>query len=276
VYDATSRVYSVGMVVCKSNMAELADNIKFAIENDVGLNLSPVVIYPVTEQLNVFSDFSKQTKGWRRAIAKAKDLVITAKLRERPAIARVDPEGMLGEIERIFIAAKDDYSDTMPIVCEIDDSHHSLGRMRRPTIIAYIAGEAHAYVQLAPGMREGVLRVPRKYLNGEKTVRLDFVHDVMEPASNLSSGSFKIEKSSYLNVNYRIPEFAEVHRPRNINWASYGDTTPDGHHIINPVEIFEIYRELYSKEFATTAIATAGYQRRSLGLMKQLVRYVRR
>ncbi|UVO39205.1 radical SAM protein [Bradyrhizobium arachidis] len=274
-YDSPRRVYSVGMIVCKSNMPELADNIKFAIEHDIGLNLSPVVIYPVTEQLNVFSDFSKQTKGWQRAIIKAMDLVIAAKQRGVPAVARVDPEGMLVELERLLAAARDDYSATTTVVCEIEDPYDSLGKMRRPTLIAYINGEAKAYAELFPGAREALLRVPRKYLQDEKMVRLDFVHDVMEPASNLSSGSFKVQNGTLLNVSYRLPPFTPGQRPRNINWANYGDATPDGHHIKDPLEIFEIYRKLYAPEFSETAISTAGYQRRSIGLMKQLSRYVR-
>ncbi|WLA85830.1 radical SAM/SPASM domain-containing protein [Bradyrhizobium elkanii] len=276
-YDAPTRIFSVGMVVCKSNMAELADNVRFAIENDVGLNLSPVVIYPVVEQLNVFSDFSRQTKGWRRAIVRAKELVAAAKSRKRLAMARVDPEGMLEEIERIFTSAKADYSDTISITCEIDDPYHSVQNMRRPAIVAYTGGKARAYVELEQGSSEGLLRLPRRYLHDERMVRLDFLHDVMEPGSNISSGSFRIERKTSLNVNYRVPKFATVKRPpRNISWANYGDSTPDGHHITDPVEIFEIYRELYWREVENVAIATAGYQRRSVGLMKQLVRYVRR
>lgn len=274
-YDAPSRIYSVGMIVCKSNMSELADNIDFAIQHDVGLNLSPVVIYPVTEQLNVFSDFSRQTKGWQRAINNAKELVRAAKLRGRPAVTRVDPEGMLVEIERLLNAAKEDYSDTVTIVCEIEDAYGSLVKMRRPALIAYTAGEPRAYVELAAGMREGLLRVPRKYLRDEKVVRLDFVHDVMEPASNISSGSFKTEDGVTLTVNYLLPKFSGVQRPRNINWANYGDSTTDGHHITDPVQIFEIYRSLYAPEFTETAVATAGYERRAISLMKQLARYVR-
>jgi MoaA/NifB/PqqE/SkfB family radical SAM enzyme len=274
-YDAPTRIYSVGMIICKSNMSELAENIAFAIEHDIGLNLSPVVIYPVTEQLNVFSDFSKQTKGWQPAITKAKDLVVAAKLRHRPAVTRVDPEGMLAEIERLLSIAREDHLDTVEILCEIEDPHASLCKMRRPTLIAYAQGQPRAYVELVAGMREGRLRVPRRYLQGEKTIRLDFVHDAMEPASNLSSGSFRLESDASLNVSYRIPKFTPGQRPRNINWANYGDATPDGHHITDPVEIFEIYRRLYAPEFDETAVATAGYQRRSIGLIKQLARYVR-
>ncbi|MGY8635725.1 SPASM domain-containing protein [Bradyrhizobium sp. 14AA] len=275
-YDAPTRIYSVGMIVCKSNMAELADNVGFAIEHDIGLNLSPVVIYPVTEQLNVFSDFSEQTRGWQRAITKAKKLVVAAKARGRPAMGRVDPEGMLVEIERLLNAARDDYSDTITIECEIEDPHASLRKMQRPTLIAYTGGEARAYAELVAGATEAVLRVPRKYLRDEKSVRLDFIHDVMEPASNLSSGSFRLEQDASLSMHYRIPEFIPGHRPRNINWASYGESTPDGHHVTDPIEIFEIYRKLYAAEVSETAVATAGYQHRSISLMKQLARYVRR
>ena len=246
-YDAPSRIFSVGMVVCKSNMLELADNVQFAIENDVGLNLSPVVIYPVIEQLNVFSDFARETKGWRKAVAEARKLVASAKLRKEPAIERVDPEGMLIEIERLIDTAEDDHSETVSIFCEISDPHDALRKMRRPTIIAYVRGEARAYLPLVPDMRDGQLRLPSKFLRGGQTVRLDFVHDAMEPGSSVSTDTFKIEKSP-LFVNYLVSKFAEARRPRNIEWSNYGDATPDGHHITDPVQIYEIYRDLYADE----------------------------
>lgn len=275
-HDAPTRIYSVGMIVCKSNMAELADNVGFAIEHDIGLNLSPVVIYPVTEQLNVFSDFAGQTAGWQDAITKARDLVVAAKLRGRPAMSRVDPEGMLVEIGNLLDIAREDYSDTVIIVCEINDPHSSLRKMRRPTLIAYTGVQARAYVELVPGMREGLLRVPRRHLHDGRGVRLDLVHDAMEPASNLGSRSFVIEKDASLNVSYRIPEFSAGQRPRNINWANYGDSTPDGHYITDPREIYKIYRRMYAPELAETAVVTSGNQRRSIGLMKQLARYFHR
>jgi hypothetical protein len=256
-------------------MVELADNIEFAIENDIGLNLSPVVIYPVTEQLNVFSDFANQTKGWKLAITKAKELVASAKLRQRPAIARVDPEGMLLEIESLFEAASVDYFDTTTVVCEIDDRHGSLKKMSRPGIIAHIRGVARAYAMLTSGMNEAVLQLPRNCLRDKKIVRFDFVHDAMEPGSSLVSGSFKVDEKLGLHLNYRVPEFNEVKRPRNINWANYGDSTPDGHHVIHPVEIFEIYRKLYEHELKSGEVFAAGDRRRLVGAIKQFARYVR-
>src|SRR5262249_31580906 len=146
----------------------------------------------------------------------------------------------------------------------------SVRMMRRPAIIAYAKGEARAYVELVAGMGEARLRIPRRYLHGEKTVQLDFVYDAMEPAGNLNSGSFKIEEDSSLTVNYRVPEFSGVHRPRNINWANYGDSTPDGHHIINPAEIFQIYYRLYTSRLEHAVVATARNERGLIGLRGRL------
>ncbi|NJN93634.1 MAG: hypothetical protein HC875_05830, partial [Anaerolineales bacterium] len=64
-------IYRSVMIICKSNMRELADNLQKAIDYDIGLNLSPVVVYPVLEQLNVFEDFAVETQGWQDALDQA-------------------------------------------------------------------------------------------------------------------------------------------------------------------------------------------------------------
>jgi MoaA/NifB/PqqE/SkfB family radical SAM enzyme len=257
-YNAPRRVFSVGMIVCKSNMVELASNIEFAIEHDIGLNLSPVVIYPVTEQLNVFSDFDLETQGWLEAVAKAKAMVANAKTHRRRAISRVDPEGMLDEIGRLIEAARLDCSDVVPVDCQIFDPHGSLARMRRPAVIAYGGSGPLAYLRLEPGMREGELRLPRRLLGAGAEVRLDVVHDVMEPDGFLITEVGPIRDRARL-VQLRLPEFTAVARPRNIKWAHYGDSTPDGHHVQDPREIHWVYRQLYKHEVRAGARISFGH-----------------
>ena len=63
-YDAPQRVMSVGMIICKSNFLELATNLRYAIQHDIGVNLSPVLVYPVTERLDIYQNFAEQTRGW--------------------------------------------------------------------------------------------------------------------------------------------------------------------------------------------------------------------
>jgi radical SAM protein with 4Fe4S-binding SPASM domain len=108
-YDAPDRVFSIGMIVCKSNFRELPENLRFSIERDMGLNLSPVVIYPVTEQLNVFENYQLQTQGWQEALDHARSIMQQAVAEKRPAVRRVDATGMLAELQSILDCARQRY-----------------------------------------------------------------------------------------------------------------------------------------------------------------------
>ena len=131
-YDKPHRIFSVGMIICKSNMAELSQNLRYAIEHDIGINLSPVLVYPVTEQLNVFADFAAQTAGWEAEIERAAALVEEAKTQERRAVERIDPTGMVAELKMICQHARAEYADTVELSCEVSDPYRSIARMRRP------------------------------------------------------------------------------------------------------------------------------------------------
>lgn len=246
-HDAPAFVCSVGMIVCKSNFAELADNLTFAITHDIGLNLSPVLLYPVTEQLNVFENFDEETIGWEAALTSARAIASVAKLMQKSAASRVDTEGMVGELSRIYEAAKADRADQLEVECEIIDRYGSLARMRRPVLIVSTGASARAYVRLR---REGgphLLRIPRRYLDRENTVRIEVVHDVMEPEGCLISQTGSLREDNFA-LRIHVPEFAGSPRPRNVKWANYGDATPDGLHVVDPKQIHAAYHALYASE----------------------------
>jgi len=210
------------MIVCKSNICELADNLQFAIDHDVGLNLSPVVLYPVTEQLNCFSEFESETLGWEEAIERAFAIALQAKAGRKVAVARVDPSGMIAELRRILEEARSDYGTVAPLVCEIRDPYDSIRRMRRPAIIAYdIQDVPRAYVKLRFGDQDYVLNVPRRHIGMPTMVRIEIVHDVMEPNGVLAVSRVPVGKSG---LRVYMPRYEGSERSR----TSIGPTTaPD-------------------------------------------------
>jgi hypothetical protein len=239
------------MIICKSNVCELADNLQFAIDHDLGLNLSPIVIYPVTEQLNCFSDFPSETKGWQATLDRAAAICVQAKTDRKVALARVDPTGMIAELRRILEDACADYGAVELLHCEIRDPHNSIEQMRRPAIIAY--DNTHlprAYVKIRHGVRNYVLKVPKRHIGSPPEVRIDVVHDIMEPNGTLISDMVPVSASA---LRVYLPKFNGAGRLRNIHWANYGIPTPDGNFIRDPKEVVGIYRDLYQSELAVDA-----------------------
>jgi molybdenum cofactor biosynthesis enzyme MoaA len=245
-HDAPTRIFSVGMIICKSNILELPSNLRFAFDHDVGLNLSPIVLYPVTEQLNCFSNFEDETAGWEDALSAAAALVEQAKFKGGRAIARVDPSGMVQELRRIFEDAQNTYSGAAEMLCEIVDEHESLRHMRRPAIIIYDHSDSpRAYAKLRAGAGPTIIRIPRDLITANQAIRLDLVHDVMEP-----NGTVVMAHLTEYSCGVRIyvPQFQHARRAKNINWANYGNSTPDGNYIRDPAQIHQIYRHLYKSE----------------------------
>ena len=149
--DAPIRVFSVGMIICKSNLHELAENLSFALEHDIGLNMSPVVLYPLVEQLNVFADFEAQTAGWSEALDRADALVDEALAANAIATRRVNPKGMIDELRQIYNEARQRYSELVTIDCHVDNPHQSIEKMSNPVIVAYVNSTPVAYVLLEAG-----------------------------------------------------------------------------------------------------------------------------
>ncbi len=253
-YDAPDRVFSVGMIVCKSNFLELPENLKFAIEHDIGLNLSPVVIYPVTEQLDVFENFQLQTKGWQEALDQARSIMQQAVKENRPSVRRVDATGMLAELQSILDRARERYRDAVRLELVVEDHDMSLPQMARPGIIVYDhqANEPIAYCDLDSGSGRYYVRVPRGYT--PKHAYWSLEHNLLEPFGRVHDGNFghdptrsltnKFEDSTVTPTHIRVPKFVALLRPRNIALANYGESTPDGLHVKDPVQIASAYRKL--------------------------------
>lgn len=251
--DPPRRTMSVGMIVCKSNVLELAHNLAFAMEHDIGLNLSPVVVYPVTEQLDVFEDFAAESRGWERAVEEAQAVVARARAAGRPALSRVDPEGMLAALGEIVRAAAARHAREVAVRLLVEDPTGALARMRRPGLIAYVGGRAVAYVALR-GAGEHVLRLPAVELAGESDLIWALCHDLLEPMGVLDQDVVTDERNRSLptaawrslprTLALQVPPFAGVPRPRNPALARGGLSTPDGLRVTDPQDIFRAYSAL--------------------------------
>jgi radical SAM protein with 4Fe4S-binding SPASM domain len=252
-YDAPDRVFSVGMVVCKSNFLELPANLDYAIEHDIGLNLSPVVIYPVTEQLNIFEDHEEQTKGWQKSLDEAMAIMRRAVAAKRTSVRRVDATGMLAELQTILDRARERYRDAVPLELVVEDPDNSLAQMARPGIIVYHqqSNEALAYCMLGQGPGRYTVQVPRGY--APKDIYWSLEHSVLEPFGRVLDGSFghdrkrpwteRFEDSPVSPTHVRVPKFVALVRPRNIAFAAYGESTPEGLHVRRPEDIVAAYRK---------------------------------
>jgi radical SAM protein with 4Fe4S-binding SPASM domain len=257
-YEAPYRVFSVGMIICKSNLVELPENLAFAIDHDIGLNLSPVVIYPVTEQFDVFKDFEAQTQGWKEAIERARRILAAAASDARPSVRRVDATGMVLEIERIVMAAAERYRDAIAVEFFVHDQHQSLPRMKCPGIILYdhSTNQPLTYCELDAGSGRYLVKVPRGY--SPKIVYWTMVHNLLEPSGRLVTEWFeraarrdmaaRFEDAAVLSVDLFVPDFSVPHRPKNIHFARFGESTPEGLNVIDPKDIFEAYGGLVAAE----------------------------
>ncbi len=239
------------MIICKSNFAELARNLRIAIDRDIGLNLSPVLLYPLTEQINVFADFVRETAGWEVALKDARSTVEDAKSRQRPAIRRVDPSGMIEELQRIYESQRVRHRDLAVFRIDVIDPHSTLSRLPRAGIVVRRRGGSSSdnlsYVELRRGAGMYELRVPRADLHG--VLYASFIFDLLEPFEygdhtvllDIRSGAGKV-------APLRLPRFVPPVRPRNAHYVHYGKSTPEGLYVRDPRQIHEAYSQLRHAE----------------------------
>ncbi|HTE05483.1 MAG TPA: SPASM domain-containing protein [Planctomycetota bacterium] len=254
-HDAPARVFSVGMIVVKSNLLELPFNLRFALEHDIGLNLSPVVVYPVTERLDVFTDFPAQTRGWAAGLAEARQVLAGARAAGCRALDRVDPAGMLDVLDGILAEGARRHARSFLLRILVTDPHDTLRHMRHPGIIVAREGDPEhplGYVELR-GAGEHRVHLPLGDLAAGGRVGWSLVHDLLEPMGIIDLDSFcdrslqPVDVSGWSEMpaalHLRVPEFAPVVRPRNIALANRGLPTPDGLHPLTPAAIYARYHE---------------------------------
>lgn len=261
-YEAPDFLMHVGMIITKTNLTEMADNLRFAMEHDIGINLSPVVVYPAPEQLDVFEDFAAQTRGWRAALDEAAGVLEDARARGAPALRRIDPTGHVKAIEAILDQAAERYDDIFSIAVTVEDPDQALGRMRRPgVVVASDADASHplAYVVFDRGPGSYELQLPRQALSGPNAINWYLLHDLYEPMGVIDMEPFFGEdglpphKSGWrafpASLYLKIPRFEPLSRPRNVQLANFGLPTADGLQVSDPLDMLKAQRTLQQREF---------------------------
>ncbi|WP_421902063.1 SPASM domain-containing protein [Maridesulfovibrio sp.] len=232
VYSAPDKIFSVGMIVLKKNFTELAENMEYAVAHDIGVNLSPVVVYPIHQRLDVFQNFEEQTQGWKVALEKTKDIIAKGKSCKCKAFERIDPEGMLIELEQLYNQAAERYSDTFDITVEIQDPHDSLKEMNRPAIVFSIQGnwgKPLSYALLEEGVSCYSLSLPRKELTGNNHLEWYIFHDICEDVQHIlsdcvvDSNNRALYETGWTSVpklyRFELPPFKAVQRKSNLKSA---------------------------------------------------------
>ena len=260
-HDAPRVVFSVGMIICKSNFAELADNMRYAVEHGIGLNLSPVLVYPDVERLDIFENFKRQTRGWRKAIDRARRVIADAKARDLPAVRRIDPEGMVRELARIYDEQKERYANVVKIQVIVTNPTGSLARMKRPGI-AVRNNENRlpglAYLEFDRGPGRYVLRLPRAEIAPSLRLKWRLLHDFMEDFGTIEEDFFRDRKGRTIEtpeeldlpakLRIEIPRFACISRPKNIRYANYGEPTEGSTPMTDTEDVAALYRRMAARE----------------------------
>jgi hypothetical protein len=123
--------------------------------------------------------------------------------------------------------------------------------MARPGIVLYDnpTNELLAYRELKAGAGRYAINVPCGY--SPQNVYWVLVHDLVEVAGRVDAGWFdraggptspRFEDLAVRQGQVRVPRFRSLPRARNINFAAYGETTPDGLHVRTPEDITSAYQ----------------------------------
>lgn len=247
-HDTVRRTFTVGMVVCKTNVAELATNLELAIGHEIGVNLSPILNVPVTEQLNAFEDFEGQTRGWAESIARAKGVAARAVQEGRRAMRRVNPTAMIEEVERAFLAARRRYAWMRPLYVRLRDPGAVVPGLVRPGLVVVTprAAEPAAYRETQGGAGEYVLHLPAvEVVPGDK-VLVHFYYDLDNPLATCGGASFTVPGLGLPLPHVEVtPRQVAVPRPpKNVTLANYGETAPDGLLLRDPEDMLPAYQRL--------------------------------
>jgi hypothetical protein len=236
------------MTICKRNMPELAVNLHRAIELDIGVNLSPMVVCPVSEQINVFEDFAAQTVGWAAALAEAKLVVARAHAEGRLAVKRVAPDNMIAELERHLLEAKARYADVHSLVVRVRDPGGVVPGYPRPGIIVLSPRRPipAAYRETPGGAGLYEVLIPTADLVPGDLLTISLSYDLANvQAINLSIGVVvprDLSRFRRIDLTARPVRIGAL--ARNVTLANYGETSPSGLAYRRPEQMTTAYERL--------------------------------
>lgn len=263
-YDDPFFVMSVGMIINKLNLAELPANLRFAMDHGIGLNLSPVVVVPIHDRLDIFRDFAAQTAGWREALDEADRIIAAAREQGAQALQRVDPQGMISALRDILDAAATRYAETVPATVVLDDPHGSLPAMRQPGLIVFRSDRPELPLTYAEvdGPGEVALQLPAGDVAAATRLWVSLVHDLGDSLGHVVRGDLVDAQGLVLGtegegqlpaapLHLSVPRFTALHREtRNARVANRGLPTPDGYQVLDVAHMGERYRQVVEAEQA--------------------------
>ena len=220
-----------GILIMKANMHEIDRNIGFAIDNKIELNISPILQYPVTERLDIFTNFETQTTGWSEALDRALALVEAAREEGRLSY---DVSGPLRVLRDGLEDCRERYESPLWVEVTISDPHNSLRSMRNPGVIVGSVEDPLGYVEFVDGAGTYRLQIPRSRFTGVQTGRQtewSFFQDIVEPWMPLETGRLKwggLKKDILGKIKLQPDKFRFSFRKRNAQLANMGLHTVDG------------------------------------------------
>lgn len=223
-YDPNRRTITVGLVVFKSTMAELAFNVRTAIERDIPLNLSPCLLFPLHEGLFAFADVDHETAGWIETIDQAIAEVDRARQAGSRSIRRNDIGGQLLELRRLVEDARRRYADCVEVKLHLADPHGSLGRMRQSVLVVTAAQPMAAIRLVGPG--DYTLRLPAAEIGTAERVSWDISDDGYLRYNHLA-GYFPGPPLP-TGMDLTLPDFTGRPLVRNIQMMKAAPQVPGG------------------------------------------------
>jgi len=138
----------------------------------------------------------------------------------------------------------------------VKDLNNSFANMKNPGVLVYHEGgigHPFAYITLDHGPGEYTLLMPRSELRDTKPIVWDVVHDLLEPMGCVTRGAlsfgFRGRVLGWYNpVEINVPLFRRLVRPKNMQYANYGETSPEGRFVKDSNEITEAYVALVQIE----------------------------
>jgi len=223
IQDWPVRRLTVAMIVGKTNICELAQNIACALDLGVRLMVNPIVFYPVSEQVNVFENFELQTIGWDDAISAAEEVTKEARRADRRAIRNIDPTGAVAELRALFEASKAAQRELVELEISLDDSDAGLAQMARPTLIVCkhrSAWNAVAYTEVdrAKG-NTFTICIPKSCFDGP--LHFGLMPDLFDTDAVIFPADCLIDacSSTHIRRSLLVPPFERTDQRKNVSYV---------------------------------------------------------
>lgn len=282
--NGTNWLVQTGMLVLRTNFGEIDKNVAFAIEHGIELNLSPILQYPVTERLDIFSNFKQQTVGWRDAIDRAIKLEQDALENNKVHYSLLGP---LNSLKETFLAAEAQYENCVTLEVTINDPTDSLQNMRNPGFLIGSRANPVAYLLCDQGSGRYTIDLSKtayETLVNDASWRVwYFYHDIVEPWRPWFEERMEMVEPGMLSRTLKgdsrprfkpfeltLPKFRKVERQRNGELASFGQVRDDGIFNTNGDELYE---EIKRREVDLISKALYAPEKWSLDLTKHNVRH---